>query len=114
MVDTTNMPLNLKVITGRARSAAKALSIVAGVIAQSRTEQVAEASTVTLHLEEDQLDAFNFLVDNVMSLTSQAAELAEALVHSTKVDGSAATAGGTRRRVGDGDETARRLLKPEA
>lgn len=111
MVDTTNMSLNFKVVTGRARSAAKALSIVAGVLSQSRTEQAADSTTVTLHLEEDQLDAFNFLVDNVMSLTSEAAELADALVRSTKVDAPTATAGGTKRRAGEVDDTALALKR---
>ena len=106
MVDTTSTSLNLKVITGRARSAAKALSIVAGVLSQSRVDQGTDSTTVNLRLEEDQLEAFNFLVENVMSLTSQAAEVAEALVRSTKVDTSASVSGSAKRRIGDVDEAA--------
>ena len=106
MVDTTNTSLNLKVITGRARSAAKALSIVAGVLSQSRADQGTDSTTVNLRLEEDQLEAFNFLVENVMSLTSQAAEVAEALVRSTKVDTPASVSASAKRRIGDVDEAA--------
>jgi hypothetical protein len=100
MVDTTDIHLGLKVVTARARGAAKALSIVAGEITRSRLPAGAGTTAVNLRLEEDQLEAFDFLVDNVLNLTREASEIADLLARGAKDIVPAATA--AKRRTGDG------------
>ena len=54
MLDNRDLTLGLAVITGRARSAAKALSIVAQDMTRSRLPGE-DPKTLSLRLEEDQL-----------------------------------------------------------
>jgi hypothetical protein len=102
MVDTTDIHLGLKVVTARARSAAKAMSIVAGEITRSRVPSDAGTGTVTLRLEEDQLEAFEFLVENVLSLTREASEIADLLSRGGTQEIAVSAANGIKRRASDG------------
>lgn len=101
MVDTTDIHLGLKVVTARARSAAKAMSIVTSEITRSRVPADAGSGTVTLRLDEDQLEALQFLVENVLNLTREASEIADLLSRGGRPDLAASAANGTKRRVSD-------------
>jgi hypothetical protein len=85
VLDTRDIAIGLGVVTNRARSAAKALSIVAQDLTRSRIHGD-EPSVVSLRLEEDQLQAFQFLVDHVLTLTREASEIVEVLARSSKSD----------------------------
>lgn len=102
MVDTTDIHLGLKVVTARARSAAKALSIVAAEITRSRVPSDAGTDTATLRLEKDQFEAFEYLVENVLSLTREASEIADLLSRGGRTEITASTANGSKRRTNDG------------
>ena len=93
MLDNRDLTLGLAVITGRARSAAKALSIVAQDMTRSRLPGE-DPKTLSLRLEEDQLQAFQYLVENVMSLTREAAEIVEVLARGSNADADAVVRGG--------------------
>ena len=95
MLDNRDLTLGLAVITGRARSAAKALSIVAQDMTRSRL-QSEDPKVLSLRLEEDQLQAFQYLVENVMNLTREAAEIVEVLAKGSKSDADAGAKGGTK------------------
>jgi putative heme degradation protein len=101
MVDTTDIHLGLKVVTVRARSAAKAMSIVAAEITRSRVPD-AGTDTITLRLEKDQLEAFEFLVGNVLSLTREASEIADLLSRGGRTEITTSTANGSKRHASDG------------
>ena len=87
-----------------ARSAAKALSIVAQDMTRSRLPGE-DPKTLSLRLEEDQLQAFQYLVDNVLNLTREAAEIVEVMAKGTKGDVDATARGGAKatRKVEDED-----------
>jgi hypothetical protein len=102
MVDTTDIHLGLKVVTARARSAAKAMSIVAGEITRSRVPADSGSGTITLRLEEDQLEALEFLVENVLNLTREASEIADLLSRGGRPEIAMSTANGSKRRASDG------------
>ena len=104
MLDNRDLTLGLAVITGRARSAAKALSIVAQDMTRSRLPGE-DPKTLSLRLEEDQLQAFQYLVDNVLNLTREAAEIVEVMAKGAKGDADVTARGGTKaaRRVEDED-----------
>ena len=104
MLDNRDLTLGLAVITGRARSAAKALSIVAQDMTRSRL-QGEDQKTLSLRLEEDQLQAFQYLVDNVLTLTREAAEIVEVLAKSAKGDAEGTARGGVKasRKIDDED-----------
>jgi hypothetical protein len=101
MLDNRDLTLGLAVITGRARSAAKALSIVAQDMTRSRLPGE-DPKTLSLRLEEDQLQAFQYLVDNVLNLTREAAEIVEVMA---KGDADVTARGGTKaaRKLEDED-----------
>jgi hypothetical protein len=104
MLDNRDLTLGLAVITGRARSAAKALSIVAQDMTRSRLPGE-DPKMLSLRLEEDQLQAFQYLVDNVLNLTREAAEIVEVLARGAKGDAETTTRGGTKaaRKTDDED-----------
>jgi hypothetical protein len=95
MLDNGDLTLGLAVITGRARSAAKALSIVAQDITRSRLPGE-DPKMLSLRLEEDQFHAFQYLVDNVLNLSREAAEIVEVLARGAKGDAETTTRGGTK------------------
>ena len=101
MVDTTELHLGLKVVTARARSAAKAMSIVAAEVTRSRLPADPGTSTITLRLEEDQLEAFEFLAENVLSLTREASDIADLLSRGGRPEIAASSANGSKRRTSD-------------
>jgi hypothetical protein len=104
MLDNRDLTLGLAVITGRARSAAKALSIVAQDMTRSRLPGE-DPKTLSLRLEEDQLQAFQYLVDNVLNLTREAAEIVEVMAKGAKGDADVTARSGTKagRKVEDED-----------
>lgn len=85
MLDKKDITLGLALVTGRARSAAKALSIVAENMTRSRMPGD-DPKLLSLRIEHDQLEAFQYLVDNVLTLTREAAEVVEALTKVTRDD----------------------------
>lgn len=85
MLDKKDLTLGLAVLTGRARSAAKALSIVAQDMTRHRLPGD-DPNVLSLRIEEDQMQAFQYLVDNVLTLTREAAEVVDALAKGTKAD----------------------------
>ncbi len=101
MVDTTDLHLGLKVVTSRARSAAKAMSIVAGEVSRSRLPAEPGSTTVSLRLEAEQLEAFEFLVENVLNLAREAAEIADLLTRGGRQDIAVSGTNGSRRRSSD-------------
>jgi hypothetical protein len=104
MLDNRDITLGLAIITGRARSAAKALSIVAQDMTRSRLPGE-DPKVLSIRLDEDQLQAFQYLVDAVLGLTKEASEIAEALSKGAKGDADPAARGGPKlaRKVEDDD-----------
>jgi len=60
---------------------------------------------LSLRLEEDQLQAFQYLVDNVLNLTREAAEIVEVIAKGAKGDADVTARSGTKaaRKVEDED-----------
>jgi hypothetical protein len=104
MLDNRDITIGLKIITVRARSAAKALTIVAQDMTRSRVPGE-DPNVLSIRLEEDQLRAFHYLVDTVLSLTQEASEIAEALAKETGGEADAVARGGRKatRKVEDED-----------
>lgn len=95
MLDKKDVTLGLAVITGRARSAAKALSIVAQDMTRRRHEG-GDHNGVSLNVDEDQLMAFQYLVDNVLELTREAAEVVDILAKGSKGSSDLTSSSNTR------------------
>jgi hypothetical protein len=95
MLNNKDLTLGLAVLTGRARNAAKALSIVAQEMTRSKVPGE-DPKMLSVRLEEEQLQAFQYLVDNVLSLTREADDIVQVLAKGDKAEADPAGRGGSK------------------
>jgi hypothetical protein len=95
MLDNRDVTLGLGIITTRARSAAKALSMVTQELIRSRVPGE-DPRVFSLRLDEDQLQAFQYLVESVLDLTRETTEIVDAMAKASKDNDDMPSAGNAK------------------